>query len=63
MYYAEEPIITKEQAEALTKLALEIEAHEIARATDEQKDATADIAQWHRQGAWKLINAAFDGRE
>lgn len=63
MLYAEKSIITREQAEALTKLALELEAHEIELATDERKEEATDLAQLHRQGAWRLISAAFDERK
>lgn len=63
MIFAGTKLITKEQAEALTKLALEIEQYEIDQATDEMKDQAADIAQLHRQGMFKLINAAYDERK
>lgn len=59
-YKAMKHPLTREQVEELTQIALELEQDEANEATtDEQKD----LALYHRQGAWRLINAVADERK
>lgn len=52
--------LTREQVEELKEIALELERDESKEAsTYEQKD----LALYHRQGAWRLINSVADERK